>query len=435
MTEILIPPRRKPHPILGAPDSPCPNLDTLQQSPDRPSSPHSHSGSWVPPSCPRPRPLLRSPRTPQVRAPTPPRPARCSGEPDLLRALEADPALGGSEPTVQAAAERQGVQRAWGRRRRRGRRRGSGPRFLVAGQAPGSRLRPVVLLLVAVAVPGGAASEGRPAAAASPAPPGLRLGPGPPPARQHQQLQLVQEHAEPRLEHRPGTGGRGAASEGGSRAAGGGARTRPGRGRARERRTGPGSPRPASAVHCCHRRGSRARGAERAISPGMAGWTGMARAGAGGGEGAQGAAPRGSGSGAGRAPGLTRPGPPAAGPPPIAVLPAPVPLRLPDPARLGPCARRWQMAAPSGGGGGGDPPGAAGGRGGSRGAGEGWREGWGGEGERRRRGRGCASPPCPARAGVPRGGASVRDKEGGEWLRKGSVYPGRRIGVCTRGWA
>ena len=39
------------------------------------------------------------------------------------------------------------------------------------------------------------------------------------------------------------------------------------------------------------------------------------------------------------------------------------------------------MAAPSGGGGGGDPPGAAGGRGGSRGAGEGWREGWGGEGE------------------------------------------------------
>lgn len=152
------------------------------------------------------------------------------------------------------------------------------------------------------------------------------------------------------------------------------------------------------------------------------------------GRGAQGAAPRGSGSGAGRAPGVTRPGPPAAGPPPIAVLPVPVPLRLRDQAWLGPCARRWQMAAPSGGGGGGDPPGAAGGRGGRggrRGAGEGWREGRGGEGESRR-GRGCASPPCPARAGVPRGGGkceSPKRVEEGEWPRKGSVHT-NRLGVC-----
>lgn len=202
------PPRRKPHPFLETPDPPPPQICPPGVSSQAPQ-PHSIStpGPWVPPSLPRPRPLLPvSPGAPGARPH--PAPPRRVPRPDLLRALEADSALRGSEPAVQAAAERQGVQSARGRRRRRGRRRGSGPRLLVAGQAPGSRLGPVVLLFVVVAVPGRAAGEGRPAAAASPAPPGLRLGRGPPPARQHQQLQLVEEHAEPRLEHRPGAGGR-----------------------------------------------------------------------------------------------------------------------------------------------------------------------------------------------------------------------------------
>lgn len=220
---------RKPHPFPGASDPPPPQTcarGLSSQPPNLTQYPLWVLGPAQPPQAPPP---VRGPPGRPRYAPPPLPPGRVP-RPDLLRALEADSALGGSEPAVQAAAERQGVQRARGRRRRRGRRRGSGPWLLVAGQAPGPRLRPVVLLFVAVAVPGRAAGEGRPAAAASPAPPGLRLGPGPPPARQHQQLQLVQEHAEPRLEHRPGAGGAGGGVQGGLSGGGGKGEDKAGKG-------------------------------------------------------------------------------------------------------------------------------------------------------------------------------------------------------------